>query len=314
MLDALYEIGVRAVRERRTHIGMTALDEVVLALDATCYMAVGDLRRYCLHNWVRTTRHVADLRVAEEHEFFMRGTQAFFPGINMWGSSLQTVLHNASVRSPEVASDLAAELSPWFDQQLRAFGARRIGENGYFATEGLALLYCLTLHQAYITSKTSLARTEEAKVLVDPMIRWAQRLDREGEGQALLDPDIAELVWSILLSAGYCSPDSKIAVEGGRAVLNTILPLLGQAEVDGFVAECVVGLMILSDRPDDAIQHAMEDLQPDNAWGWDRGLHIAGLGRVPALNRNLVTASADAFDPVNEWAVSRFPSFASAEP
>lgn len=313
-MSALHEIGAQSVAERRTHISKTAMQELVTALSAFLAADSEDLRNYLVSRWAQDARQLSRLRLLEANVFFIRATEAIFPGITLWGKGLQEVI---ALLGPyaHLSSQVVQPLANWLQVALQDFGARKENQVHYFAIEALALLYCLGLTQAHAVAAGEPPRTNEVARIVDVLLRWVAWLPAEDVGEILLDPDIDEMVWSVLLAAAYAADEPELLTKSADPILNRLTDRLAQDTPvhDTFTSEFVTGLMVATSRPEEEIAEVIERLVERRRWGSTyRGIYIDGLGRVPSANRNRAAiADPQLYEVINSWAAEKFPGFVS---
>lgn len=162
-LSALHEIGAQAVAERRTHISTTAMQEVASALSTFLAADGEDLRNYLLTRWAQDARVLSLLRLTEANVFFMRATEAIFPGITLWGKGVQELIAQLGPYD-HISTHVVDPLAGWLDDALHDFGARQENQIHYFAVEGLAVPYCLALTQAHAVAAKKPARADEVGI------------------------------------------------------------------------------------------------------------------------------------------------------
>lgn len=315
-LSALHEIGAQAIKEGRTHISKAAMLEIVSALHAFLAADTDRLRGYLVKRWAQDAAVLSRLRLMESNVFFVRATEAIFPGITLWGKGLQDVLAELGP-FVTISSQVVEPLTKWLRGALRDFGSKQENPVHYFAIEGLALVYCLSLTQAYAVAANQTARPDEAQQLVEVLLRWVAWLPDDEAGEVLLQADLAELVWSILLATGYTASDRQLVVGAAKAILAKLAVRLAQEEpvFDSLSTEFIAGLMLAIDKSDQEIEEVIGRLRDQDEWMSDsRGMYIDGFGRAPSANRNQVAVSDNRlYDEVNRWAVSEFPRFVSVE-
>jgi hypothetical protein len=313
-LRVLSELSARAVADSRLHVSTTGYQEIVKALGVFLSVADDNYRAHYLRLWVREADDLPRLRLIEEKEFFRRGTEAIYPGINLWGVGIQEVLAAAAAK-PEVSFDLVAQLGDWVRLSLQVFGARKVGVK-YLAQEGLALLYCLALTQAFGVWLTGEARPSEASKITETVLSWVALLPEEELAPVLFDEDIEELLWSVLLASSYVARGPETLAHASGQLLQRVEPLVGTRPIhDTYVIEFLSGLLLAADRPDDQVEQVRDRLlESDDPFRIfvGRGLHIDAIGRVPGVNQNL----AAVLDPrlygiINAWSLDTFPRFRS---
>lgn len=311
-LTALYEIATQAIADRRTHISKAALEEVASALSSFLGAENERLRSYLIKRWAHEARVLSQLRLAEGGVAFIRATESIFPGITLWGKGIQEIIARLGPYA-HLSAPVVAPLSEWLTRAVSDFGARRENELHYYAIEAFAVLYCLSLTQAHAVAAGQPPRPEEATEMVTVVQRWLDWLPEEDAGNALLTPDNAELVWSVLLTIAYVANDPNMLSETASSMLEKLGDrLTGPPVYDSFSVEFITGLLVAANRAEEEITAAWTQLVYRDSWGGsDRGMYIDGLGRVPSLNRNRVAiADPQVFEIVNVWALERFPRFA----
>lgn len=314
-LSALHEIGAQSVTERRTHISQGAMQEIVYALSSFLAADSDELRNFLVTRWSQDARHLSRLRLAEANVFFVRATESIFPGITLWGKGLQEVLAELGPFT-HLSGQVVEPLADWLQNALRDFGASQENEVHYFAVEGLALLYCLALTQAYAVAAGKPPRPAEAQKLNEVLLRWVVWLPEEDVEEVLLDPDVVEMVWSVLLATSFAADDPTLLTGAAEQLLTRLTNRL-QQEVpvhDAFSSEFVTGLMIAADRSEMEVAEVTERLRAQHGWGGPphRGIYIEALGRVPSTNRNrAAVADSRLYESINSWAAEKFPRFLS---
>lgn len=311
-LIALHDIGAQAVSDQRTHISQSAMQEIVSALSSFIGADDPKLRAYLLKRWTQEARGLSQLRMAEAHVYFMRSTEVIFPGISLWGRGLQEVIAQLGPYA-HISSEVGRPLVEWLTKSLAWFGGRTYSADEYFAVDALAVLYCLALTQAHAVAAGKPARVKEAEQLTDAAMGWILRISDDTEDAPVLNPDVAELVWSILLTTSFIADRPQLLTDSAVLLLEKLDDhLQGSERFDAFSVEFIIGLQVAAHRPGSEILTARDVLTETDPWGGiDRGMRIEGLGRVPSLNRNRVAvADMQVIDLINEWAVARFQGFA----
>lgn len=312
-LSALHELGAQGIVDRRVHIGKKAMEEIVSALRAFL-SADPKLRGYLVKRWAQEAQPLSRLRLVEANVYLMRPTEVIFPGISIWGAALQEVLAELAPYV-HISSEVMKPLAEWLHGALGDFGARQETPLHYFAVDALALTYCLALTQAHAVAAGKPPRPDEAQLLCDVVVSWATRVADEDVGDALLNPDSAEMIWSVLLATAYAAGDAHLLAKAAKPILERLTPRLeeGRPLYDSFSVEFVTGLMLALDWSDQQIREVTAKLEDPHDWGGGhRGMHIDGLGRVPAVNQNRAAIYAPGvYEIINAWAVEQFPRFAS---
>lgn len=311
-LSTLHEVGAQAVTDKRLHISQPAMQQIVNGLSAFLATDDANLRSYLLDGWVREGRDLTTLRLAEQHVYFMRATEAIFPGITLWGKGLQEVLAEMAPYA-HLSSQAIKPMAKWLDRALHDFGGQRESPIHYFAVEALAILYCLALTQAHAVAAGQPPRVDEAERLRDVLLRWVGQLSDGEAPEVLLTPDNAEMVWSCLLALSYTADSVDLLGQAAEAILARMSSRL-QMPVpvdDLFSVEFVTGILIASGHSDEEVDLVGARLTESSTWGVPyRGIYIDALGRVPSLNRNRsAIADPQVYDIINLWAAERFPRF-----
>lgn len=312
-LSALHELGAQGIVDRRVHIGKKAMEEIVSALRAFL-SADPQLRGYLVKRWAQDAQPLSGLRLLEARVFLMRPTEVIFPGISIWGAALQEVLAGLAPYA-HVSSDMIKPLAKWLHDAMRDFGAKQETRLHYFAVETLALTYCLALTQAHAVAAGRPPRPDEAKLLCDVVLDWVAWIADEEVGDALLNPDNAEMIWSVLLTTAYAADDREMLAKAAESILERLTARLEEARpvYDSISVEFVTGLMLALNWSDEQIREATDKLKDRNDWGGtERGMYIDALGRVPAVNQNRAAIYAPrVYEAINKWAVEQFPRFDS---
>lgn len=309
-LSALYDIATQAIRDRRQHISRTATNGIVSGLGI--FLAADDsIRTHLVEMWAHEARRLSAMRMAEANITFMRATAVVFPGASVGERGIQETLAELS-RYAHLSAAVVKPLNAWIRGALRDFASHQVHLQ-YLAVEGLTLLYSLAITQAHAVAADQPGREEQARLLLDSALQWAASIPDDQVGDVLLDPDAAEVYWSVLLAVTFTAQDATLLSEAATMVLDRLSERIdvGTPVHDGFSAEFVAGLMIAAGRSDQEIQTAMTQLlQSDQWWTTERGIHIQGFGRAPALNRNrIAVAQYEIYDVVNAWIAESFPRF-----
>jgi hypothetical protein len=311
-LQTLHEIAAQAVDVERTHIALASIEQIVVAFSSFLGAEDDSIRRYLVRMWCEDARPLSGLRMAESKVLFMRATESVFPGISLWKRGLQEIIARLGPYA-DLSGGIVPPMCKWLSDSLASFGGRKENPMHYFAVDGLAVLYCLALIQAYAIAGERPPRLEEAKEIADVLGRWVSWLSEEDVVDVLLNADIAELTWSVLLSVGYVANDPDLLRERAAAITQRLDGRLeGQRPLYAiFSVEFVTGLLLASGRSEEEVAVAEEQLIEFDEWRYpDRGYYSDGLGRVPAANRNRVaTSDPRIFDAINKWAVANFPEF-----
>ncbi len=312
VLSALHEVAQQAVTRQRTHIALAAIQEIVVAFSSFLGAEDEHLRSYLIKRWCDDARPLSDLRIAESNVVFMRATDSVFPGISLWKRGLQEIIAQLGPYA-HISAHVVRPLSEWLGRSLRDFGSRKENPIHYFAVDGLALLYCLAITQAHAIAAGAGARPEEAKLVSDVVVRWSSWLSDDDAVDVLLDADIGEMVWSVLLTASYAAASADLLRENARSILQRLDGRLEGRRPPHFTLslEVVTGLLAAAGRPEEEIEAVWTNMRETDPWGGtDRGMYIEGLGRVPAVNQNRVAvADPRVFAMINEWVVQNFPDF-----
>jgi hypothetical protein len=313
VLSALHEVAQQSVARQRTHIALAAIQEIVVAFSSFLGAEEEHLRSYLVERWCDDARPLSGLRIAESNVVFMRATDSVFPGISLWKRGLQEIIAQLAPYA-HLSAHVVQPLAEWLDTSLRDFGSRKETPIHYFAVDGLALLYCLAITQAHAVAAGAAARPEQAKLVSDVVVRWSSWLSDDDVVDVLLDADVGEMMWSLLLATGYTAGSPDLLRENAQSILQRLDGRLEGRRPPHFTLslEFITGVLAAAGRPEEEIDAVWTNMRKTDPWsGSDRGMYIEGLGRVPAVNRNRVAvADPRVFDTINEWAVQTFPGFA----
>lgn len=314
-LEALGQIGVRAIATRRKHIGYAATDQLAASFPRLANEPHSGLRRGYLKAWSEASAALMRLAPFEPIDGMAGVADALVPGVTVArSSSLQQVMWE--VQSPNVAAAVRAildALEPAVSSLQSEANENRIYERGF--AEALSLAYGVTLLLSRI--KDSDSGREQALRVVNMLLKATAS---DAGSKALSSADIAELVWSILLAAHYVGVNDD-------SLTNTTKSLLERIAVDEeweppppdeeYMLAFIVGLKILAGISLNEINEWEEHVRSKQLSGdpfgsyWDWGMRIEGFGRAPSANRNRPAAPPAVIDAVNASALDQWPELAA---
>ena len=313
-LQTLSKTALRSMATRRIHIGQAATGQLARLFPVLANESNDHLRSEYLNQW---TEEVVPLALMAPHEPLtgMAGVvDALVPGMTLAGGHfLQRTIWAVD---PPALSDAAGAVLAVLDKAVGGFA--RLDTDEQMLVRGLTE-YLVVAYQTLlvlVANRDSLdgaAQAEEFLALVEAVA------ESDKLASVLLSPDVAEVVWSILLASSALQVEEASLVRVSEVILGALgvpgswdPPPLDGAYLRAFVS----GLMVITQQSDDAIEAwesaAIEAEAGGGPFGsaWDWGMHIGGLGRSPSTNRNRVTASQSLLDHLNSQAIERFPGLA----
>jgi hypothetical protein len=134
--------------------------------------------------------------------------------------------------------------------------------------DGLALLYCLALTQVHAVAADLSARPEEAKQMCEVVVKWVGRLSDDDVGDVLLDADVGEMIWSILLTASYTAASPDLLRECASTILQRLdSPIEAkQTPYLTFALEFLTGLFAAAGRSEEEIAEVHASMQESDPW------------------------------------------------
>lgn len=314
-LDILGQIAGRAVAARRKHIGYSATDQLAASFPLLCNQPHPGLRKHYLQAWSETAALLMRLAPLEPIDGMSGVVDALVPGVSLArGASLQRTMWEVAPSHASAAVDAILDaLEPALQSLDSDTADDRTFQHGL--TDGLALAYGTALLLAQHRELDS-AQEHAARILNGVLIVT----NSEAGTKALASGDVAELLWSILLSAAFIGVRDDQLRAAAEALLDGIgadsewqPPPIDEAYLLAFV----VGLKVLAGMSESEIETweegvlAAQRRDPFGASQWEWGWRIEGLGRAPSANRNHVAAPPAIFAAINDAAVERWPGLGS---
>lgn len=313
-LQTISKTALRSIDTHRIHIGQAATGQLARLFPVLANESNDHLRREYLKKWTKGTVPLA-LRAPHESLTGIAGVaDSLVPGITLAGGPFlqRTIWEVIPPALPDAAGALLAMLHGAIGGFARGDTDEQTLERGL--TEYLVVSYqTLLVLVANRDSIDGAAQAQESLALVTS-IATSDKL-----ASVLSSPDVAELVWSIILASSglRIEEDSLVRVSGSILDALRVPDFWDQPPFDGaYLRAFVSGLMVINGQTDDAIG-AWESAPIEAEAGrgpsgsaWDWGMHIGGLGRSPSTNRSRVTAPQSLLDFVNSLAIERYPKLA----
>lgn len=318
-LETVSKTALRAIVAGRIHIGQAATGQLARLFPILANESNDHLRSEYLRKWTEATVPLALMAPHERVTGLAGVADALVPGMTLAGGPYLQRTIWAVDRSalPDATGAVLAMLDEAVAGFARGDADERALERGL--TEYLVLAYqVLLVLVANRDSVDGTAQAEESLALV------AAIAETDSLAPSLSSPDIAEIVWSIILASSALGVEENVLAD----VSGTVIAALGIPDSwdppprDGaYLRAFVVGLMVMNGQSTDEIE-AWETAARKAAAGrgpfgsaWDWGMRIGGLGRSPSTNRNRATAPQSLFELVNSLAIDRYPELAGgAEP
>lgn len=311
-LDPVVTLIERAQREAKPHVGQPAMDGFLRAFRSMAAVVDDEHRRSYLQRWSESARRLTALRV-EPNGAWIRPIDQLLPGRSLWGGlDLQDELVRLGENVPALVDATYPSLS-WLRDCLPSLARADQGHALSPLSSGLDVALCcalLLVHQREAIDPDT--RHELGERVSNVATQWLVQLGQTGATR-LLDADVAEVTWSLILAAGCIADDSDVTTTAATA----IAPLLivdSYVAGDGYLRAFTTGVFLLAGHTPTDIDETLARVE-DRSWSsyLDFGMHIPPLGRAPSCNRNHAAHYTTAPDSVNQWALTNFPLL-GAEP
>ena len=313
-LQTLSKTALRSMATRRIHIGQAATGQLARLLPVLANESNDHLRSEYLKQWTDGTVPLALMAPHEPLTGMAGVADALVPGMTLAGGPFlqRTMWSVAPAALPDAAGAVLAMLDKAVGGLARGDTDEQTLERGL--TEYLVVAYqALLVLVANRNAVDGTAQAEESLALVTA-IATSDTL-----ASILSAPDVAEVLWSIILASSALGVGRDRLAEVSGSILAALgipgawtPPPLDSAYLRAFVS----GLMVVNGQSIDAIEAwVSEAIEAEAGWepfgsAWDWGMYIKGLGRSPSTNRNRVTASQSLFNLVNSLAIEGYPELA----
>jgi hypothetical protein len=244
---------------------------------------------------------LASISIADVHGGFGDGLALLVPGVTFQNLGLQLIISTARF-TDEAAQDLEEIL---MDVVLRVANVLKARDDFWrtYASDLLAIAYFLsiTLAARGISAPSGLKLCRELFVLA--------KKSGVSSTQTLLEEDVAELLWSVLVTQACVSDDT----DSLAAISEEFLGCLPSVEemsgsLSSYQALVVSGLMICA-RPAAWTSGLISQLTEEFSWASE--MRIQGFDFAPAINRNAAIHRERDVTSINAWFVSNFPKVMS---
>lgn len=315
-VEILGQIALRAIATSRKHIGHAATDQLAASFPVLGNEPHPGLRGHYLKAWSETSVPLLRLAPLEPVDGMAGVVDALLPGITLArGTSLQQAMWEvAPSRVPGAVGAILDALEPSMLSLESDTGDDGSYQQGL--ADCLALAYGTALLLAQHRQQDS-AQEHAVRILKSAL----NVTSSEAGTRAITSGDVAELVWSILLTAAFVGLDNDLLRVAAEALLDGIgaddawePPPVDEAYMLAFV----VGLKVVAGISESEIQTwedtvlAAQQGDPFGGISWDWGSRIEGLGRAPSTNRNHVVAPPAIFAAINNAAIERWPQLGLA--
>ncbi len=302
------KIIIKAQLGQRAHIAGAAMDEFVRAASAIVEQPP-NVRMALLTRWATEARELTKLKKVEDSSF-VRSQDQLVPGaVATGGVGLQQTLIGAAFPSEEAVVDLVKAVVSWLQDSIPSLARADQPTTHRPLRDGLALLLFVVL--LAVARRESLSSSDRSKLAVGVLAAATAWVDSEGNRatELLSDPEVAEMVWSILISAG-CVADSGDQIREAATALRPHLDVTRGSAWSSYNVAFVVGIHILAGMPADEADELADfvgDKGPYSLGPSDYD-NIPPLGRAPSCNRNATAHFEASVDDANAWALLNFPA------
>ncbi|MBW3668527.1 MAG: hypothetical protein KY443_04865 [Actinobacteria bacterium] len=297
---------------QRAHVASPAMDGFIRAAGAIVQQQSREVRRGLLRRWTQEARELAQLKLLEDNSL-VRSQDQLVPGIvSTGGVGLQEFLLGAGMPSAEALVDLSDAIISWLGHSIPDFAVVDQPSTFRPLRDGLALLLFVVL--LAVAARAALSGDDTQRLATEALgaaTGWLSAHPTEA-AKLLTDPDVAEMLWSVIIAAGCLADALEPVAEAARAV-QPYLDVRPGSAWSTYNVEFVVGVHILAGRSAeeaDRLADVVSDRGPYGMGPSDYGA-IAPLGRAPSCNRNATAHVEAVVDDVNAWAVRNFPALAT---
>lgn len=318
-MDTLSMAANKAHASKRVHIAQASIAGLVDILPDACADGAGRSRASLLRHWKEAILPLVPVRLTTPRHSFFEPIASVFPGINLQDSGgLQRRLWEAArCDVPGRVELLGCMLRILRDAlpMLAAKTDREQGGSSLFVVDGLALLYCVCLVGMTLPAKGP-DRGRVGGAAAALCMQLFEEGGDHGRGDWLLEADIAELVWSVLLGAAFLQGDATRFSADADALQGLLLEgPIGERRVirSRFALKFLTGLLIGSGADRGTVTQIIGEAAPRNGGADDMFFTPSqGVGLAPSVNRNRVYTpklSRDVFELIDDWGCRQFPSF-----
>lgn len=293
----LEETFKRARAEPQAPIATYAFHEYLKNLAIVLQLDDKSSRRLYLKRMLNVGPELASIRTNDVHGGFGDGFALLVPGVTFQSLGLQLIISTASFTN-DAALDLEEIL---MDMALGVAKVLKVHENFWqtYAPDLLAVAHFLSITFAArgISSPSVLKLCRELFVLA--------KKSGISSTQTLLEEDVAELLWSVLVTQACVSDDT----DSLAAISEEFLGCLPSVEemsgsLSSYQALVVSGLMICA-RPAAWTSGLIGQLTEE--FSWTSEMRIQGFDFAPSVNRNAAIHTERDVTAINAWLVANFP-------
>ncbi|UQS26875.1 hypothetical protein L1857_30775 [Amycolatopsis thermalba] len=305
-IDMLGSLIVKALETGRPHISLAATEQLVGALAPTVRVGNKYARQELLQAFFEGVHPLIAVHPLVRISF-NDPTELILPGIGIGFKGLQDVLWTEVRLTEENTADFAEVVIEWINGIISDYAELDSERNRHPLRDALAVLLCIQLRMISVgyLEVWPLASLEAAT-------SWVFAQDDPSRFEKLLVPEVAELVWSCIMCAGFAEQDPELIRSTCARVLGKIEQNAPSKLAGRFVATFVTGLFLAAGRT----------LEEANAYldsGGDRrnrifgrtydGPFIEGFGNAPSMNRNATRHHPAIIEAINRWIFLNFPEF-----
>lgn len=310
MLQPLSEKILKAQISKKPHLGQPAMDGFIHAFGAMAVVGDAHLRRYYLREWREAAERLSQLKLLVDRSW-VRPQDQLLPGRTVTGGvGLQSVVLQAAAAVPGNIPEISAALSRLVAGALPTLAnADQLQLMGPFG-DALGLLLCVALVVVHHRPDLSMdQRKKSSEEILDAATGWIPRVDETQAKELLTDPDLAELIWSLLIASGCIADDVQPVRPRARVVLQHLDLQEGELR-DGYIEAFIAGLELVDGKSIEEVKTRLASLRVQDPYAFlDDGfdMRIGRLGWAPACNRNQADHYQLAPRDVDSWVLREIP-------